>query len=239
MNKLYERKKVLFAVLWIIAYCVVMSMIKGRFGYESIWMLLVLFVFAAAITVFVKRNNLEEEYGISRWPIETRRYLFFIPVWILVTGNIWDGFSPSFGGVALLISTLSMLLVGYVEEMIFRGFLFLGMKSEGRPTIAIVISSITFGIGHIVNIFAGQATLETIVQILFAISWGFILTMVFHRSGSLLPCIIAHSLIDALSLYGSDNEVVDWIYICSTIVVAIVYCIYLARLGGGDEEKEQ
>ena len=37
-------------------------------------------------------------------------------------------------------------------------------------------------------------------------------------------------MIDALSLFGADNEVVDWIYIGATIVVASVYCIYLSRL---------
>lgn len=37
---------------------------------------------------------------------------------------------------------------------------------------------LTFGIGHIVNFFSGQASFETVMQIIFAISWGFILTIV-------------------------------------------------------------
>jgi hypothetical protein len=62
--------------------------------------------------------------------------------------------------------------------------------------------------------------------------------MIFYRSGSIIPCIIAHSMIDALSLFGADNELIDWIYIGATIVVAIVYCIYLGRLKSAGSDKE-
>ena len=54
--------------------------------------------------------------------------------------------------------------------------------------------------------------------------------MKLHKGGSIIPCIIAHSMIDVLSLFGADNEIVDWIYIGTTIVVAIVYCTYLGKM---------
>ena len=31
-------------------------------------------------------------------------------------------------------------------------------------------------------------------------------------------------------MFGADNAVVDQIYVVTTIVVAIVYCIYLGRI---------
>lgn len=167
-----------------------------------------------------------------------KKYLFFIPMWILATGNIWDGFSPSYQGASLVIAALSMILVGFVEEMIFRGFLFRAMLGEDKKIVAIIISAVTFGIGHIVNLFTGQASFETVMQIIFAIGWGFILTMVCYKSGSIIPCIIAHSMIDALPLFGADNEIVDWIYVVTTIIVAIVYSIYLGRLKSPDSDKE-
>ena len=230
MWKLYEKKEILFAVLWIVTYCVIMSALKGQFGYASIWMLLALIVFTVGIMAFVKANRLEEKYGLSGFPSNMKKYLFFIPMFILATGNIWDGFALSFKGTELVIATLSMILVGFVEEMIFRGFLFKAMLGNGKTIPAIIVSAVTFGIGHIVNLFAGQASFETVMQVIFAISWGFILTMAFYKSGSLIPCIIAHAMVDAASLYGADNELGDWIYIGSTIIIAIIYCIYLGRL---------
>ena len=190
MRKLYEKKEILFAVLWIVAYCVILGTIKGNFGVESIYMLLALAAFTAGITAFVKVNHLEEKYGLAGWPKDMKRYLFFVPMWILATGNIWDGFSPSYRGFSLVCAVISMLLVGFVEEMIFRGFLFRAMLSKDKTIVAIPVSAVTFGIGHIVNLFTGQASFETVMQIIFAISWGFILTMVCFRSGSIQTSFI-------------------------------------------------
>ena len=193
-------------------------------------MLLGITAFANGIIFFVKRNHLEKECGLASWPKNTKRFLYFIPMWILATGNLWDGFALSYHGIELVIAVLSMILVGFVEEMLFRGFLFSAMLSKERAAVAIIVSSLTFGMGHIINLFTGQTSFETIVQMIFAVSWGFILTFVFYKSGSIFPCIIAHSMIDAFSMFGADNALVDQIYVGVTIVVAIVYCIYLGKI---------
>ena len=230
MRKLYEKKEVLFAILWIVAYCAVMTPVKGRFGYGDFRWLLAMAAFAAGITAFVKSNRLEAKYGLAGFPQNMKKYLYFIPVFVLATGNIWDGFSLSYQGTELAVATLSMILVGYVEEMIFRGFLFRAMLGNGKTVPAIIVCAVTFGMGHIVNLFAGQAGFETVMQIIFAISWGFILTMVFYKSGSLIPCIIAHAMIDVFSLYGADHEQADWICIGVTVITAVAYCIYLGKI---------
>ena len=205
MRKLYEEKEVMFAVLWIVLYCVIVGTARGNFGDESVHMLLALLVFAAAITVFVKSNHLEEKYGLAGW-------------------------------TALIFSVSSMILVGYVEEMIFRGFLLRAMLAGNTSAAAIIVSALTFGVGHIINLFTGHGSFETIMQILFAVSLGFLFTMVCYRSGSIIPCIIAHSVIDVLSRFAAESEMFDWIYIIATIVVSIIYCIYLSRLGPPKEE---
>lgn len=239
MRKLYEKHEVLFAVLWIVLYCVVMASLKGAFGYESPWALLALLAIAAGILAFVKANRLEEKYGLASWPKNGKKCLYFIPMWILATCNLWDGISLSYHGAAMAIATLSMILVGFVEEMLFRGFLFRGMLREGKTAVAIVVSALTFGMGHIVNLFAGQASFETFVQIFFAVAWGFLFTMVAYKGGSLLPCILAHAMIDVFALYGADNPLIDWISIGLTIAVSIVYCLYLARLKEEDDERPE
>ena len=239
MRKLYEKHEILFAVLWIVLYCVVMASLKGAFGYGSLWPLLALLAIAAGMLAFVKANHLEEKYGLANWPKNHKKYLYFIPMWVLATCNLWDGLAPSYHGAELAIATLSMILVGFVEEMLFRGFLFRGMLREGKTVVAIVVSALTFGIGHIVNLFAGQASFETFVQIFFAVAWGFLFTMVAYKGGSLLPCILAHAMIDVFALYGADNPLIDWICIDLTIVVSLVYCLYLARLKEATDERPQ
>ena len=230
MRKLYEKKEILFTLCWILAYCAVTGSIKDKLGFESLAMLLSLLVFSAGILLFVRRNHLEQKYGLSGWPKDTKRYLHFIPMWLLATGNLWHGISPAYQGAAQVLAVLSMILVGFVEEMVFRGFLFRAMLSKDKPIVAVIVTAVTFGIGHIVNLFTGQTSVETVMQIIFAVSWGFILTMVCYKSGSIIPSILAHALIDAFSMFAADQEKAAWVYIGATIVVGVLYCIYLGRL---------
>ena len=239
MKKLYEKKPILFSLCWIAAYCLVMTVIKARFGYGSVWMLLALLVFAAAITICVKAGRMEKNCGLAGWPKETKRYLYFIPMWILATGNLWGGVSLNYKGTGQVIAILSMLLVGFIEEMIFRGFLFRALLKTNSVLSAVIISAATFGMGHLVNLLSGQATRETVIQVFFAISLGFVFTMVYYKSGKLLPCIIAHSLIDAFSTVAADSHVGDMIYVWTTIIVSAVYCMYLWRLPGSGFEEDR
>lgn len=156
--------------------------------------------------------------------------MHFIPIWILTTGNLWSGFAPSYEGLSQLWAVLSMLLIGYIEEIIFRGFLFMAMLPKDGFRKSIFVVAISFGIGHIINLFAGQRNLETIFQIFFAISWGFILVSIFYKSKSLLPCIIMHGLVDAFSKFSQENIVMEEVYIVCTIIVSILYCRYIFKL---------
>ena len=47
MRKLYEEKEVLFAVLWIVVYCLVLTPVKGNFALDSAAMLAALIIFTA------------------------------------------------------------------------------------------------------------------------------------------------------------------------------------------------
>ncbi len=231
MKKLYEKNELLFAILWIVAYVVIAGTVRGNFGDESVIMTAVLAVFAVGIFAFVKLSHLEERYGLCKWKGKAADYWFFIPPLILMTGNLWRGIGMEYSGAAQIFAVVSMLLTGFIEEMIFRGFLFRFLQKKDPAPVAITISAVTFGIGHIVNLFTGQTSLETVIQVFYAIAWGFIFTVVFYKSGSLLICIIAHSLNNAFSKFNAESEdmTLVYIYMGASIVTAIIYCAYLSR----------
>ena len=235
MKKLYEKNEITFAVVCIVIYCVTAGTLRGNFGDGSPWPMLGLAVMAALTALFISKNGLAEKYGLTGWPSDQKRYLYFIPMWILVTGNLWGGIHADYSGAALVFAVISMALVGYLEEVIFRGFLFRAMLKEGNTKAAVIVTAASFGFGHIVNLFAGQTSLETLVQIPFAIAWGFIFTFVAWKSGSLIPCIIAHALIDIFANFGVDAPITTWGYVSATIVISLVYCIYLSRLKENEE----
>lgn len=234
MYKLYQKNELNFALFWILIYCLLAVPILGKFGETSIVLFLFLVFFAFAISYFIKKYKLCKKYGLDHYPQNTKRFLYFIPVWILATGNLWGGFSLSYRGFAQVLAVLSMVLIAYIEEIIFRGFLFKALLAKEGTEKAIIIVGITFGLGHIVNLFAGQASFETLVQIVFAIAWGFILVIIFYKSKSLIPSIIAHGFINAFSKFGIENPATKWLYIILTITVAICYCYYLINLDNND-----
>ena len=106
------------------------------------------------------------------------------------------------------------------------------MLKNGNAKTAITVSAITFGIGHILNLFTGHELGETLLQVAFAIAFGFIVTMVFYKSGSLLPCILSHSLTDVFAVFSNDSAspVFNWIAHGAMIVIAVFYCLYLRKI---------
>ena len=229
MRKFYENKPVLFAVLWIVAYVVLMAPLRGSYGDGSLQMLLGLVAISAAMLSVIRLLGIEKELGMTRWLQNGKKLFWLLPMWVLSTGNLWGGAGLRYDGITTVMAVLSFLLVGVAEEIVFRGFLFNGMKKTGSLTVAIVVSAVTFGMGHIVNLLTGHATAETLVQMVFAVAWGFLLTFAYLKGGSLLPCIVIHGLIDVFSVFARDNEVAHWAYVIATVAVAVVYCLYLRK----------
>ena len=114
MRKLYETKPILFAVLWIVLYCAVMAPIRGRFGDDSVQMLLGLTAISTGLLLFINANQLQGELGLSRWIQNGKKLLWLLPLWVLATGNLWSGLGLKYTGVNAVMATLSFLLVGFV-----------------------------------------------------------------------------------------------------------------------------
>ena len=231
MKKLYEKSEIIFAILWIVIYTVGMGTLQSNFGLDSLWHMLGLIVISAAMFLFVKKNGLLEKYGLSGWAKNSRAMLWFIPLWIISCLNLFSGFSPDYPLPGLIYAAVSMALVGFAEELLFRGFLFKAMLKDGSVKTAIIVSSVTFGLGHIMNLFTGQDLVDTLNQVVFAIAVGFVFTFSYYKSGSLLPAILAHSLIDVSSVFASDegSQLLNMVLHIVIIVLSVAYCIYLVK----------
>ena len=236
MLGLYRKNETLFAILWIVLYVVVCGNLRNL-GDDSPYMTFGLAVIAATLLWFVARNGLLEKYGLTSWPKNQKQLLYLAPLWVIVSGNLWGGISPHYQGLGLVCAAISMALVGLVEELIFRGLLFKAMLADGRDMVAIVVTSVTFGIGHIVNLFTGHMLLETLVQIAFAVSVGFVLTLVFYKGASLLPGIVAHSLIDVFSLVSNGEGPIGWVIVAAGIVISVAYSIHLWNIERPDVSR--
>ncbi len=231
MTKLYQKSEITFAILWIVIYAVGMGTLQNNFGLDSLWHMLGLIVISAVIFLFVKKNGLMEKYGLAGWAKNSSAMLWFIPLWLLSCLNLFSGIQPDYPVPGLIYAAVSMAFVGFAEELIFRGFLFKAMLKDGNVKAAVIVSSVTFGMGHIINLFTGHELIATLTQVVFAVAMGFVFTLVFYKSGSLLPGILAHSFIDVASVFASNegSQLVNLIVHIVVIVVSVAYCLYLGK----------
>ena len=235
LKKLYAKSEIWFAVAWIIAYVVLASTgdnISADLGIDKIVTLPILILLSAILYFFIRKNGLTEKYGLCKPRLPAAKMLFYAPLLVLLTANLWYGIGMNQSPVETALYVLSMFCVGFLEEMIFRGLLFQAMAKNGVRS-AIIVSSVTFGIGHIVNLFNGSGAelLPNLLQVVYAIAIGFAFVMIYCRTKSLMPCILTHSVFNGLSAFANEAAMTPQREILSGILLAVIgggYALYLA-----------
>ena len=240
MRKLFEKSEIWFAVMWIIIYVVGFSTadsISESIGIPKLVTAIISLVMSAVLFFFVKKNDLMAYFGLCRAEGRSRKYLYFLPILLISSVNFWNGITCKASLPEVILFIISMLCVGFLEELIFRGFLFKAMCRDNEKT-AIVVSSLTFGFGHIVNLLRGEALLETLMQLIYASAIGFCFTVLFYVSKSIIPCIIAHAVVNSTSMFCMDG---NWtMFLISTAVITVTgaaYGVYLLRSVKKDESN--
>ena len=237
MTKLYKKNELTFAILWIVAY-VVLSSLAGQLsesvGTEKAATAMPHIVMSLVLLIWIRKSCLSEKYGFCASKAPAKGFLYYLPLVIIASASLWNGISLRFGLAGTACYVISMCCVGFLEEVIFRGLLFRAMEKDNLKT-AIIVSALTFGLGHIVNLFngSGQDITTTIIQIVFAVLVGFVLVLIFYYSGSLVPCILFHSVNNALSAFeaqGTMDPQLEMALNAALIVVILGgYLVYLIK----------
>ena len=236
MKKLYEKNELTFAIVWIVVYCVLQSLanpLNKAIGVAYAASAAFCVLQTVVLFAFIRKNNLQKRYGLCKSPVPARRFLYYVPLLILASGNLWNGFALNYSPAETACRIMCMLCVGFLEEVIFRGLLFKAIAKDNIK-YAIVISSVTFGIGHIINLFngSGMDLANNLCQIAFAVAVGFLLVTIFYRGGSLLPCILVHAAINTLGTFANDANFtteMHLLHLAVLIAVTVVYMLILTR----------
>lgn len=232
MYRLYKKNVLNFSLAWIIACVVLLSAadsLSVSLGFEKIITAPVSMVFALLMFGFIKKHNLSEQYGLCSFMGSLKNYLYFIPLGLMISVNLWNGVTMNVSVLETVLFILSMLCVGFIEEVIFRGFLFKAMCKD-NIRLAIFVSSITFGLGHIVNLLNGRELLPTLLQICYATAIGFLFTIFFYKGKSLLPCIITHSIFNSIAIFAVQRtqmfSIITSILLC---VISLGYALWILK----------
>lgn len=235
LKSLFEKSEIGFALTWIGAYCVLMSVgdsLSVMIGLEKSVTLAVGLLLSAVLICFLKKNNLFEDYGLCRSQAKIGSMLYYLPVLVMLSANFWYGVKLNYGVTETLLYILSMICVGFLEELIFRGLLFNAMRKTNFK-VAVIVSSVTFGIGHIINLVngSGMDLIPNLLQVVYATSAGFMFVMMYCKEKSLITCIITHSLFNGVSAFANEASATNEMRVISCILLTLItgaYASYLA-----------
>ena len=123
-------------------------------------------------------------------------------------------------GTGLLVGSaaLTCVVAPICEEFLFRGFIFTALRNWRGTMTAAVITAIIFGGVHV-----GSAPALDLVPLA---ALGFGLCLLYRYSGSLYPCIVAHSLNNTIAFSSLEN----WSWQAPVLLVAALAGIALIML---------
>ena len=227
MKQIIEKHENLICYLLIAIYVVVNSYCIQNFGLTDYRSVLINTVFSIVLVVLIISMKRVSYYGLTK-VTNLKGYLYFIPLLLIVSINLWNGVNINNTSSEIVFYILTMLNVGFIEEIIFLVFFF-KMMSKNNVKSAIIVSSVTFGIGHIVNLLNGADFVPTLLQICYAMAIGYLFVIIFYKSKSLIPCIVAHSFINASSIFSVENKLSLYIAPIFLVVVPLAYALYINR----------
>lgn len=227
MEKIFEKYEFLICMLLIIIYIILNSFCLQNFGITDYKTTIINTVFSLALITLIISIKKVKFYGLTK-VADSKKYLYFLPLIFIISVNLWNGININNTSGEILFHILTMINIGFIEEIIFRGFLF-KMMEKSNVKSAIIVSSVTFGIGHIVNLLNGAELIPTLMQICYAVSIGFLFVIIFYKSKSLLPCIITHCLVNSLSIFNIENTLSTYVAPVFLTIVPIIYVIYIQK----------
>ncbi len=227
MKKIFEKYEPLFCILLIVLYLVINSLCLQSFGSNDYRTAIVNTVLSLGLIVLMIKLKRTSYYGLTRVK-KPKKYLFFLPLALIVSVNLWNGININHSYSEIIFHILIMLNVGFIEEVVFRGFLF-KMMAKDNVKLAIAVSTITFGAGHIINLLNGAEFIPTLMQIGYATALGYLFVIIFYKSKSLVPCIVAHSVNNALSIFNIENNFSLYVVPVFLMIVPVLYAVYINK----------
>lgn len=237
MKKCLEKYETIICILVIVIYLVVNSYLLNNFGTTHYITTIVNLMLSLGIIIYIVSCKLTGYYSLTIFP-KPKEFLYFIPLILLVSLNLMGGIRITNRVDEILWHILTMIGVGFLEEIIFRGLLF-KMMAKDNENRAIIVTTITFGIGHILNLLNGADVIPTLIQIVYAMAGGYLFAILLIKCKSLWPCILTHIGINALSIFNANNTLTTYIVPLLLVIISLGYAIWLNKKYKYNEYKPE
>ncbi|MGU3410324.1 CPBP family intramembrane glutamic endopeptidase [Microbacterium sp. M1A1_1b] len=130
---------------------------------------------------------------------------------------------------------IGVLFVGVFEELLTRGVLLVGLRRR-LPEFGVWIAScVLFGLLHLLNALAGAGIGPTLIQVVFAASFGSTLYLARRLTGNLLLPVLLHAFWDfgSIAVSATSRQGFDDIAVAGVIGLFAFAVLALGVVAGG------
>ena len=130
------------------------------------------------------------------------------------------------GSITTLITVIvtQIMIVAFIEEMVFRGFMMNVLISNGYK-VAVIVSSLLFALTHSLQLLSGKSLEDTILQITYAFFIGMVLSLLIVNKQSIIIAIAFHGLNNFFIIMSTNNGASIFNYFL--ILILIIHSGYL------------
>lgn len=144
--------------------------------------------------------------------------LLFILCIILVSAK---GLNLTSMSNVIAMFLMQLLIIAFIEETIFRGILLRMLLTKGVAT-AVWVSSILFGVTHALQLLGGQSLEDTIIQIIYALLVGLVLSLLILDGQSIIVTILFHGFNNSFNFMGNEESSMTSAY----LIIFCALCLY-------------
>lgn len=144
--------------------------------------------------------------------------LLFILCIILVSAK---GLNLTSMSNVIAMFLMQLLIIAFIEETIFRGILLRMLLTKGVAT-AVWVSSILFGVTHALQLLGGQSLEDTIIQIIYALLVGLVLSLLILDGQSIIVTILFHGFNNSFNFMGNEENSMTSAY----LIIFCALCLY-------------
>lgn len=231
------RKELVLSLAWVLLYLVVFvklaSVLSGLIGVPHFFNAVAELLFPAIAVAYLHKRNLLSYYGFTTLrALDYRRLLYLVPMAapLAVTASL----DPADDGCpwqqALLLMAW-MTGVGFSEGVLLRGFVLRALIRRGAG-MAVGVSSLAFGLLHLVNLIGGADLVATLLQVAYATCMGLMLSTFVCRTNNIIPCVLPHSALDVAGVFVAEPSVRQSCALC--VIYSMVCACYAWYLHATD-----
>lgn len=157
--------------------------------------------------------------------IPRQNLVYYLPLVLVLACIALNGFR-AVSGREVLFFVFFTLLVGFVEETVYRGLILHILLRKKSVAAAVITSSVLFSVTHVLNMLSGQSAEDTVVQLVYALLTGAALALLIVKNKNILPLICYHFIHNLIQFLGPDGRSVSvWDYVI--LAILLLHCIWL------------